>query len=121
MPNFSNFVAKMSNLVPNCLHFFRSIIRGVTQELLVEVWNAGDSPEPTFLGLCLFPVYDLTSSTPTQTRTVTLQRRPFEEDSAVGDLLSQSTITLMVRCVVIVVVVVLCNCCFHACCFAKTT
>ena len=74
---------------------------------MIEVWNdCGGDLEPTFLGMCLFPVHDLTSSTPTQTRIIALQRRFSDADNSdhvgnnavdtIEDSLSQSTVTIMV-------------------------
>ena len=47
-------------------------------------------PFPSMISLLVFSFVQI-STTPTQTRTVTLQRRPFQDES-----FTQSTMTLMV-------------------------
>ena len=81
------------------------IIRGTTQEILLEVWNeGGQDTEPTFLGMCLFPVDELILSTPTQTRIVALQRHLNDADfdgvsngvDASEESTTQTSLTIMV-------------------------
>jgi hypothetical protein len=87
------------SLVIIFIGFYSNISRAKTLELLVELWDSGgaserppavscteDNVSPVghkFLGLCLVSVQDL-MSTPSQTHVVSLQGRPFQNDSVIN-------------------------------------
>jgi len=75
----------------------------VSKELLIEVWcsplNKNGEPnnmseKSVFVGMCLFSINDLISTTPSQTRIVPLQKRPFEEES---ESTRQTLMAILVR------------------------
>jgi len=52
------------------------------------------SEKSVFVGMCLFSINDLISTTPSQTRIVPLQKRPFEEES---ESTRQTLMAILVR------------------------
>lgn len=81
--------------------------RNESKELLIEVWcsplNENEeesnkvSDKAVFVGMCLFSINDLISTTPSQTRIVHLQKRPFEEES---ESTRQTMMAILVRLII---------------------